>query len=124
MYMISKGATPLPLNFLSIVLCKWKKKRHFDDTIAFYFDVVLFFILMLLLLCIVMQTFLVFLIFIGLNTEFLSSMFVVCNFHVRLLTMVVVVIFCVARTHARNFVYLANLHNFVIVVRYVISNAS
>jgi hypothetical protein len=51
-------------------------------------------------------------------------MFVVSSFHVRLLTMVVVVIFYVARNHARNFVYLTNLHNFVIVVRYVTSNAS
>jgi len=51
-------------------------------------------------------------------------MFVVCSFHVRLLTMVVVVIIYVARNHAGNFLYLTNLHIFVIVVRYVMSNAS
>jgi hypothetical protein len=39
-------------------------------------------------------------------------MFVVCNFHVRLLTMIVVVIIYVTRNHARNFVWLTNLHNF------------
>jgi len=99
----------LPTSF-HLYCANEKQTWHFDDIIAFYLDVTLFFILMLLLLPILMLMFPCIFIFIGLKTEFLCSLFVVCNFHVKLLTMVIVVIICVARNHVRNFVCLTNLH--------------